>query len=67
MSLRGPQDIPLKEIIVCVILLVGIGLVIYGATSPDLTPEVRIYSIFGGALLIVFLLGGSAKLGDLLK
>jgi len=65
MSFKGPSDIPLKEIVVCIVLLVGIGLIISAATNPTMAPELRAWSFMGGALLIVLLLGGSAKLSDL--
>ncbi|MFW9888153.1 MAG: hypothetical protein ACFFER_08225 [Candidatus Thorarchaeota archaeon] len=65
MSFRGPSDIPFKEVVICIILLVGLGLIISAATNPNLTPEMRGWSLIGGALLIIFLLGGSAKLSDL--
>ena len=66
MSFQGPKDIPLKECVICIVLLVGIALIVSAGTNPDLTPELRAWSLIGGAVLIVFLLGGSTKLSDLL-
>jgi hypothetical protein len=60
-TFRGPDDIPVKGIVVCVILLVGVGLVLTAAFSPDLPPDQRGWAAIIGLAIIVLLLGGSTK------
>ena len=62
MSFKGPSSIPEKEIVVCIVFVVGLFLIISGATSLSLAPEMRVWYLIGGALLLTLLLGGSAKL-----